>query len=140
MRDDSCAFLGDSDMNNPFVTNGELVWRKFFSMFGVVICLSSFLLCGLISEEVRRGSFAIGGMFGFAFADILIYGFVCGFSLVPLIAICWFGTDPRLLQATITGIGCALIVIFGSDYEPPFRRVFWNWVRSREKSGQKRVV
>lgn len=120
--------------------DGEFDWRKFFSLFGIIICLASFLLCGFISEEVKEGSFAIGGMFGFAFADILIYGFVCGLSLVPLIIMCWFGADPRLFHATVTGVGCALIVFFGSDFEPPFRRVFWGWVRSREKTGQKRVV
>ncbi len=126
---------------NP-ITNldGTINWGKFFSFFGVVFALIAFLISGFISDALVHNTFAIGGMFGLSAATILIYGFVFGLSFVPLALIALYGLDPMLPYACGAGVAFAMLVVFLTSYEPPFPKLFWNWIRSRETPGQKRVV
>lgn len=126
---------------NP-ITNldGSMNWERFLSFFGVIFALIAFFVGGFISDALVHNTFVIGGMFGLSAVTILIYGFVFGLSFVPLALIALYGLDPMLPYACGTGVAFAVLVVFLTSYEPPFPKLFWNWVRSRETPGQKRVV
>ena len=126
---------------NPIANqDGTMHWGRFFSFFGIVFALGAFLIGGFISDALVSNTFAIGGMFGFSAVLILIYGFVFGLSFVPLAFIALYGLDPMLPYACGMGIALAVLIVFLTEYEPPFPKLFWNWVRSRETPGQNRVV
>ena len=126
---------------NPIANlDGTMNWGKFFSFFGIIFALIAFLIGGLISDALVKNTFAIGGMFSLSAVVILIYGFVFGLSLVPLALIARYGLDPMLPYACGAGVAFAVLIVFLTEYEPPFPKLFWKWVRSREMPGQNRVV
>ena len=140
------------NIKNPlYDQNGRFVWDKFFSYFGGIFALLAFFAIGLFFEMIGNALwpidatlasqshlFVIGGTLGFTIAIVLIYGLVCGFSLIPLVWL--FLINPQLASVIAFGLFASISFAGFTRYEPPFRRVFWNWVRSRETPKQNRIA
>lgn len=101
----------------------EMNSKKLVCVLGVPMAMFAFLLTEAITGSVMLG-FA-----GFTLAMILIYGLIS--STIPVVLLTISAADPFMWAGVGIGTSLALVtVLLSRSWEPPFRTVLRDWVRT----------